>query len=116
MQNQGYYRFPAIHDDKLYFIAEDDVWCVSASGGIPLRLTAGLGEMGKMAISSDGSWLAVTAREEKHAEVYLMPAEGGPLKRLTYLGADSRVKGFTAEGDILFTSNAAQAFLRAYWM
>jgi len=116
MPKEGYYRFPAIHAKNIYFIAEDDVWCVPDTGGIPLRLTAGLGEMGKMAISPDGQWLAVTAREEKHTEVYVTPAAGGPLKRLTYLGADCGVRGFSPEGEIVFNTNAGQPFLRMVWM
>ena len=116
MSNQGYYRFPAIHQNTVYFVAEDDIWSVPDEGGVPRRLTAGLGEMGKMAVSPDGQWLAVTAREEKHTEVYVAPASGGPLRRLTYLGADCGVRGFTPEGEITFTSNAGQPFLRAMWM
>jgi tricorn protease len=114
--NQGYHRFPAIHGDRVYFVSEDDIWRVPASGGSPTRLTAGLGEMGKMAVSPDGSWLAVTAREEKHTEVYVTPATGGPLRRVTYLGAECEVRGFTPEGEILFTSNAHQPFARMLWM
>src|SRR5258705_13713992 len=105
MAKQGYFRFPAIHSGSVFFVAEDDVWAVSDAGGIPRRLTSGLGEMGKLAVSPDGQWLAVTAREEKHAEVYVTAAAGGPLRRLTYLGADSSVRGFSANGEIVFTSN-----------
>src|SRR5687768_11443760 len=76
MSNQGYYRCPAIHANTVYFVAEDDIWSVPDAGGIPRRLTAGLGEMGKMAVSPDGQWLAVTAREEKHTEVYVASATG----------------------------------------
>src|SRR6266571_2523624 len=114
MLTQGYYRRPAIHGDAVYFVTEDDVWCVLASGGLARRLTAGLGLMGNMAVSPDGQWLAITAREEKHSEVYITLAEGGPLKRLTYLGAECSVRGFTREGEILFTSNAAQPFQRLF--
>ena len=116
MRGQGYYRFPAIHADTIYFVAEDDLWCVSASGGVPYRLTAALGEMGRMAVSPDGQWIAITAREEKHTEVYAVPASGGPLRRLTYLGATSFVRGFTPEGDVTFSSDAAQPFHRMAWM
>jgi tricorn protease len=44
-----------------------------------------------------------------------MPADGGPARRLTYLGADSRVCGWTPDGrSILFASSAAQFFYGAY--
>ena len=116
MSRQGYYRFPSLHGGNVYFVAEDDLWCVSDRGGIPRRLTAGLGEMGKSAVSPDGQWLALTAREEKHTEIYVLPATGGPLRRLTYLGAVSVVAGFTPEGEILFRSDAHQPFSRMVWM
>src|SRR5262245_1367175 len=116
MGKQGYFRFPAIHANTVFFVAEDDVWTVSDEGGIPRRLTSGLGEMGKLAVSPDGQRLAVTAREEKHAEVYLMPTAAGPLRRLTYLGADSSVRGFSPNGEIVFNSNTAQPFFRMAWM
>ena len=116
MAEQGYFRLPAIHAGDVFFVAEDDVWTVSDTGGVPRRLTSGLGEMGRMAVSPDGQWLAITAREEKHAEVFLTAATGGPLRRLTYLGADSRVRGFSPDGDIVFTSNAAQPFRDMTWM
>src|SRR5262245_17438034 len=116
MAKQGYLRFPAIHSGSVFFVAEDDIWTVPDTGGIPRRLTSGLGEMGKMAVSPDGQWLAVTAREEKHAEVYLTPVVGGPLRRLTYLGVDSSVRGFSPNGEIVFTSNTGQPFLRMTWM
>src|SRR5262245_22769375 len=116
MVKQGYFRFPAIHAGNVFFVAEDDVWSVSDTGGDPRRLTSGLGEMGRIAVSPDGQWLALTAREEKHAEVFLTAAAGGPLRRLTYLGADTGVRGFSPNGDIVFTSNAAQPFLRMAWM
>jgi len=47
MAEQGYFRLPAIHAGDVFFVAEDDVWTVSDTGGVPRRLTSGLGEMGK---------------------------------------------------------------------
>jgi len=43
MTTGGYYQFPTIHDDTIAFVSEDDLWCVSATGGEARRLTSGLG-------------------------------------------------------------------------
>ncbi|MFP5502889.1 MAG: S41 family peptidase [Candidatus Sericytochromatia bacterium] len=110
---QGYYRFPTVADDTIVFTCEDDLWAASLDGGVPRRLTAGGGEATHGALSPDGQWLAFTGREEGGTEVYVMPAAGGPFRRLTFLGATALVVGWTPDGaSILFASNARQAFAR----
>lgn len=84
MSNSGYYHHPAIGGNTVYFVSEDDLWSVPASGGIARRLTSGLGETSDPAPSPDGHWLAFSSNEEGISEVYVMPAEGGPARRLTY--------------------------------
>lgn len=97
----------------MVFVCEDDLWTVPAGGGIARRLTAGLGESSFPHLSPDGKLLAFTAREEGHAEVYVMPAEGGPARRITFLGATSFVAGWGVDGNsILFATNARQPFSR----
>ncbi len=109
----GYYRYPTIHDNTLVFVSEDDLWTVSTEGGIARRLTANLGTISHPFFSPDGKTLAFTGREEGHNEVYVMPAEGGPVKRVTYLGVSSTVIGWTPDGGkILFSSDYRQAIDR----
>ena len=111
--SSGYYRFPTIHGDRVVFVCEDDLWSISAGGGIALRLTANLGAVSHPSFSPDGQHLAFVGREEGHAEVYVMPAEGGSATRLTFLGAGTQVVGWSADGhSILFASSAGQPFRR----
>ena len=86
------------------------MWTVSADGGIARRLTSGLGAASHPALSTDGRWLAFSGRDEGSLEVYVMPAEGGEARRLTYLGANTLVVGWTHDGRVIFSSNAEQAF------
>ncbi len=109
----GYYRHPTISQDAIVFVCEDDLWTVPVDGGIARRLTSNLGEVSYPLLSPDGTQLAFIGREEGHAEVYLMPAAGGPARRLTYLGAsDTQTAAWTADGSILFSSNAGHWYLR----
>ncbi|MBN1351714.1 PDZ domain-containing protein [candidate division KSB1 bacterium] len=111
MTNSGYYRSPTIHQQTVVFVSEDDLWTVSVQGGIARRLTSNLGSITKAALSPDGMQLAFTGREEGHAEVYVMPANGGSIERLTYRGAGCHVINWTPDGKtIVFASSAGQAF------
>jgi len=47
-QIKGYYRFPTIHNDRVVFVAEDDLWQVPATGGVARRLTANLGAVSQL--------------------------------------------------------------------
>ena len=114
MAQPGYLRHPTIRDDTVVFICDDDLWRVGANGGVARRLTAGLGEPSTPALSPDGRWIAFVGRDEQHPEVYVMSAEGGLARRMTWLGPDVMVRGFTPEGRILFVTTYGQPFFRNY--
>ena len=86
---RGYFRFPAVFKNKVVFTSEDDLWEVPLEGGAARRLTAGRGRFSYPRFSPDGRQLAFASAEEGYNEVYVMPSEGGDLRRLTYLGATS---------------------------
>jgi tricorn protease len=112
---KGYYRFPAIHKEKIVFVAEDDLWMVHANGGTAQRLTANLGAVSHPSFSTDGRWIAFIGREEGDMDVYVMPSTGGAAKRLTHLGSTTFVRGW--KGDkIIVSSNAGQPFRHMLWM
>lgn len=108
----GYLRHPTLSGDTVAFVCDDDLWTCGVDGGPARRLTAGRGEPGWPALSPDGAWLAYTGRDEHHAEVWLMPAVGGDARRLTWLGADTQVRGFLPDGRVLFVSDHGQPFVR----
>src|SRR5258706_14898228 len=93
MKTHGYYRFPTIHNHTVVFTSEDDLWTVSADGGVARRLTSGLGSAGYPALSPDGQWLAFSGRDEGNLEVFVMPAGGGELTRPTYPRTDLHLFG-----------------------
>jgi tricorn protease len=104
----GYYRFPAIHAERVVFAAEGDLWSVSTAGGPAMRLTTHAGSEAFPRFSPDGQWLAFSAEYAGNVDVYVMPADGGEPRRLTYHpGAeevitwrpDSRAVVFRAQHD-----------------
>jgi tricorn protease len=114
MHNAAYLRYPSIRGDNIVFVTDDDVWQVSSSGGIARRLTAGLSEPSTPCESPDGKYIAFVSRDEQHAEVYLMPSGGGLARRMTWLGPDTMVRGWTPDGHILFVTTYGQPFFRNY--
>jgi tricorn protease len=112
----GYYRYPTIHNDTIAFVAEDDLWTVPASGGTALRLTTSLSTVGYPRFSPDGNWIAFTGAEEGPQEVFVMPAQGGPVKRLTFLGSRISVLGWRGGDRIVFSSNHGQPNRQPPWL
>ena len=103
----GYYRFPTIQGETVVFSCEDDLWSVPAKGGIARRLTTSLSEDSFPLLSPDGKDLAFAGRDEGHSEIYLMEAQGGPARRLTFTGAQvCQPAAWTLEGKLIFASTA----------
>ncbi len=78
-------RFPAIHGDRIIFGYAGDLYTVPAQGGLARRLTSDEQSYEMFPrFSPDGKSIAFTAQYDGNTEVYLMPADGGVPKRLTY--------------------------------
>ncbi len=111
--NMGYYRFPTIYHNEIVFVSEDDLWSVPVTGGIARRLTSNLGEVSQPWFSPDGENLAFVGRDEGKPEIYVMPAVGGPARRLTYIGGSLCLTcGWSTAGEIIFASNASHWYMR----
>jgi tricorn protease len=110
----GYFRFATVAGSTLALVCEDDLWSVPRSGGVAQRLTASPGTIELPRLSPDGSQIAFVARDEGSPELYVMPAAGGPAKRLTFLGGDvCLLSGWSADGsELFFASDAGAAFVR----
>src|SRR6266550_3766981 len=83
-------RFPAIHGDQVVFTYAGDLYTVAAQGGIARKLTNHDGFEMFARFSPDGKTLAFTGQYDGNTEVYVMPAEGGVPKRLTYTATLNR--------------------------
>ena len=84
-------RFPTIHGQRLAFSYAGDLYTVAANGGIARRLTSHPGYEMFPHFSPDGKRIAFTGQYDGNTEIYVIPAEGGEPRRLTYtatLGRD----------------------------
>ncbi|GAA0351587.1 S41 family peptidase [Bowmanella denitrificans] len=101
---EGYYRFPALQGDTLVFTAEGDLWVAGLNQPQARRLTTHPAEETQAAISPDGQQVAFVANYEGANEVYVLPLQGGVAKRITFEQAQVKVHGWTAEGQVLYST------------
>ncbi|PLX16325.1 MAG: protease [Salinivirgaceae bacterium] len=84
-------RFPDYHNNKVVFTYAGDLYLADRAGGTARKLTSHVGYEMFAKFSPDGSKIAFTGQYDGNTEVYVIPAEGGTPKRLTYtatLGRD----------------------------
>jgi tricorn protease len=106
-----YYRHPTIAGDHIVFVMEDDLWSARLEGGTARRLTANPGVSTFPALAPDGKSVAFTGRDDGPAEVYVMDAEGGTPRRLTWMGANTQVVGWSSDGkNVLAATDWQQPF------
>ncbi len=103
-------RFPAVSADQIVFSSAGDLYTVPLSGGIARKLTSHEGYEAFVRFSPDGKTIAFTGEYDGNREVFLIPAEGGVPKRLTYtptlgrddisdrMGPNNIVMGWTHDG------------------
>lgn len=103
-------QFPDIRGEKIVFTYEGDLWTISQTCGLAIRLTTHPGNEYAAKISPDGKWIAFTGNYHSGENVYLMPIDGGEPTRLTYQAA-SRVVTWTPDGKkIIFRSGFENTF------
>ncbi len=109
-------RFPTIHENQIIFTYAGDLYTVTSSGGVARKLTTDIGFEMFAHFSPDGKQIAFTGQYDGNTEVYLMPAEGGVPKRLTFtatldrddvsdrMGPNNIVMGWKDGTNIVFRS------------
>lgn len=115
-------RFPDIHEDKVVFTYAGDLYTVGADGGQARRLTTGEGYEMFAHFSPDGSQIAFTGQYDGNTEVFVVPAEGGQPRRITYtatlnrddvadrMGPNNVVLGWTPQGDSVLFRSRGESF------
>lgn len=101
---EGFYRFPTLRGSTIAFTAEGDLWRVGIAGGRAERITTHPDLETRAALSPDGRHIAFTGAYERAPEAYLMPLAGGVPQRLSWLGQNPRVWGYTPAGEVLVTA------------
>lgn len=95
---------PTINRTQVVFTYGGYLWSVSRAGGEARQLTTG-GHEGLPHFSPDGNWLAFTGQYDGNLDAYIMPAEGGEPRRLTWHPSGDVAIGWTPDSKrVLFRS------------
>ncbi len=87
-----------------------------APAGRAWRVTVDRTKVSHPRFSPDGRQIAYTTWRSLDPEIHLAPVDGGPARRLTYWGStDTRVCGWSPDGDILAVSSHGQPFSYFCW-
>ncbi|MBE7560491.1 PD40 domain-containing protein [bacterium] len=79
-------RHPSLSPDgaEIAFVYEGDVWKAPRRGGRATRLTSHAAYDVQPRFSPDGKWIAFASNRTGLYDTYVMPAGGGPARRLTW--------------------------------
>ena len=103
-------RHPSLSQTKIAFLYADDIWTVSRAGGVAERLTSQNDVVAGPFYSPDGSQIAYSRQEHGLVNVYVISADGGVPRRLTWdnsneFSTGNYAVGWTPDGkDVLFDS------------
>ena len=96
---------PALSATQIVFVFAGDLWSVPRAGGDARRMTTGIGVEASPSFSSDGKWIAFTGQYDGNTDVFVIPAEGGVPKRLTFHPDPDQALGWSRDNrKVLFTS------------
>jgi tricorn protease len=101
-------RNPTLSQDRIAFLYNEDVWTVARSGGEARRLSSTGNVVEGPFYSPDGAQIAFSTLAHGLTDVYVMGAQGGVPRRLTWEPTGNHAVGWTADGrDVLFHSTHA---------
>ena len=100
---------PTMSKTLIVFAYGGYLWSVPRSGGEARQLTTGGHERGPK-FSPDGDWIAFTGQYDGNVDAYVMPADGGEPKRLTWHPDSDVVDGWTPDGKKILIRSPREAY------
>ncbi len=77
-------RTPTVSATQIAFAYANNIWTVPRAGGSARRLTSFQGQTTNPHFSPDGKWIAFSGEYAGNLDVYVVSAEGGEPRRLTW--------------------------------
>ena len=100
---------PTMSKTQIVFAYGGYLWSVPRAGGEARQLTTG-GHETRPKFSPDGAWIAFTGQYDGNIDAYVMPADGGEPKRLTWHPDPDIAVGWTPDGKKVLISSNREAY------
>jgi len=101
--------WPTVNQTSITFSHGGYLWTVPRGGGEARQLTTG-GHETTPFYSPDGKWIAFTGEYDGNVDAYVIPAEGGEPRRLTWHPAPDVVVGWTPDGKKVLFQSGREAY------
>ena len=101
-------RQPTLSAEHVAFTHGGDLWVAGRAGDEARRLTSTPAVESNPHFSPDGQWLAFTSNRSGTQAVYVLPAEGGTPKRLTWYPEAAFARGWTPDGTRVLYATARE--------
>jgi len=100
---------PAVSKTTIVFQYGGYLWSVPREGGEARQLTTG-GHESYPRFSPDGNWIAFTGHYDGNTDVFVIPADGGAPKRLTWHPDQDAAVGWTPDGKKVLLVSGREAY------
>ena len=120
-------RFPATNGTDVVFSYAGDLYSAPLAGGEARRLTSHVGYEIFPRYSPDGKYIAFTGEYDGNREVYIIPAEGGEPRRLSWtstnprddvgdrMGPNNVVLTWSPDGKVVYRNRIGDGFAGKLW-
>lgn len=96
------------------FSFEGDLWKSNVNNGQAARLTAMQGYETSPRVSPDGKWIAFSGRQYGNADVFVMPANGGEVKQITYHSSGDEVTSWSWDSKYIYFNSGRMGQVAGY--
>ncbi|MDZ4059023.1 MAG: hypothetical protein U1D64_03165, partial [Bacteroidales bacterium] len=87
---------------EIYFSHGGDIYKVSSSGGLALKVISMGGNESHPKISPDGKYLAFSSNVQGNNNVYIVPVAGGEIKQLTFHDASDVPVSWRGDSKVIY--------------
>jgi tricorn protease len=100
---------PTLSKSQIVFVYGGYLWSAPREGGEARQLTTG-GHETHPVFSPDGKWIAFSGEYDGNIDVFVMPAEGGTPRRLTWHPGPDLVRGWTPDSKRVLFDSGREAY------